>query len=111
VSGWSALIRLGFMALAVLLSAAFLILIPRRETWMTELGKATMYIYLLHTFALYPIRKSDILQNTPFPDLWLIGMIVFALIITVVLASPFVRRVFWPIIEPQPRWPFVKELR
>lgn len=111
VHWWSALIRLGFMVLAVALSAAFLVLIPRRETWFTHFGTATMYIYLLHTFAIYPIRQSGILQSTPHPDLWLLGMITFAVITTFVLASPLIRRVFRPIIEPKPRWLFVKELR
>jgi fucose 4-O-acetylase-like acetyltransferase len=111
VHWWSAPTRLGFMVLAVVLSAAFLALIPRGETWFTTFGKATMYIYLLHTFAIYPIRQSGILQSTPFPDLWLIGMITFAVIITFALASPLVQRVFRPIIEPKPRWPFVKEMR
>ena len=36
------------------LSAALFALIPRRETWITDFGQATMYVYLLHTFVLYP---------------------------------------------------------
>jgi len=111
VHWWSAFVRLGFMVLAVVLSGAFLILIPRGETRFTSLGAATMYIYLLHTFAIYPFRQSGIIQNSPYPDLWLLGMLAFAVLITFVLASPAVRRVFRPIIEPKPRWPFVKELR
>jgi fucose 4-O-acetylase-like acetyltransferase len=99
------------MVLATALSAAFLTLIPRRTTWMTELGTATMYIYLLHTFAIYPLKQSGILQSTPVPDLWLAIMITFALAITVILASPLVRRIFRPIIEPKPRWPFLSQVR
>src|SRR5690606_32924403 len=55
---WAGGVRLGLIVLAALLSAAFFVLLPRRETWMTTLGQYTMYVYLLHSFVLYPLRES-----------------------------------------------------
>jgi fucose 4-O-acetylase-like acetyltransferase len=105
---WAGLVRLGLIALAVLLSAAFFVLVPRRQTWMTGFGQATMYVYLLHSFVLYPIRQSGMLRHGLDPDVWLVIMLVAAVGIAVVLSTAPVRRLFRPLIEPKPRWLFVR---
>jgi fucose 4-O-acetylase-like acetyltransferase len=99
-------VRLGLIALAVLLSAAFFALIPRSQTWITQFGQATMYIYLLHSFVLYPIRETGVLANEHSSALWLVSMVLAGIAISIALASPLVRRVFRPLIEPKPRWLF-----
>jgi fucose 4-O-acetylase-like acetyltransferase len=104
---WAGFVRLGFLGLAAVLSAAFLVLVPRSHTWMTELGQATMYIYLLHSFVLYPLLKSGILKQDPSPDWLLPGLVLAGLAISIALGSPLVRRVFRPLIEPKPKWLFV----
>lgn len=103
---WAGLVRLGLIALAVVLSAAFFVLVPRSETWFTSMGQATMYIYLLHSFVLYPIRETGILRGEHSSATWLLSMILACIGISIVLASPLVRRVFRPIIEPKPQWIF-----
>jgi fucose 4-O-acetylase-like acetyltransferase len=104
---WAGFVRLGLIAVAVLLSAAFFVLIPRSTTWFTRFGQATMYIYLLHSFVLYPIRQTSFLrEHATVP--WLIAMIALCVLISLVLASRPVRRVFRPIIEPKPAWLFVR---
>ena len=45
---WAGFVRLGLIVLAAILSAAFFALIPRRRTFWTGFGQATMYVYLLH---------------------------------------------------------------
>jgi fucose 4-O-acetylase-like acetyltransferase len=107
VTWWSGLARVGVILLAVLLSAAFFVLVPRRQTWMTGLGQATMYIYLLHSFILYPIRETGILKNISESDGWLIAMILVCIGISIALGSPFIRRVFRFVIEPRPKWLFI----
>ncbi|RQP11476.1 MAG: fucose 4-O-acetylase [Microbacteriaceae bacterium] len=104
---WAGLLRLGLIAFAVLLTAAFLTLIPRRRTFFTEFGQATMYVYLLHSFVLYPIRESGVLKDEHSSAIWLLTMVFASLAISVALASPWVRRVFRPLIEPKPNWLFV----
>lgn len=106
---WAGLVRLGFIVLAVALSAAFLALVPRRRTWITDLGQATMYVYLLHTFVLYPVRESGILAHAQPANLWLVGMIIAAVAISLALASPIVHRIFRPLVEPRLRWLYVRE--
>jgi fucose 4-O-acetylase-like acetyltransferase len=104
---WAGLVRLALIVLAVVLSLAFFALIPRSETWMTDFGKATMYIYLLHSFVLYPIRETGVLANEHSSAMWLLSMILACIGISIALASPIVRRVFRPLIEPKPRWLFI----
>ncbi|WAB80912.1 acyltransferase family protein [Microcella daejeonensis] len=103
---WAGLVRLLLIALAVLLSGCVFALVPRRETWMTAFGQATMYVYLLHSFVLYPIRESGVIGGDNSSLTWLIGLLLASVAITVALASPLVRRITRPIIEPKPRWIF-----
>jgi len=106
---WSGAVRLGLIALAVLLTAAFFVLIPRGETWITAFGTGTMYVYLLHSFILYPLREAGILEDEHTSAVWLLSMILCCIAISIALSSRLVRRIFHPIIEPKPRWLFVAE--
>lgn len=105
---WAGLLRLGLILLAVVLSAAFLVLIPRRRTFFSTFGQATMYVYLLHSFVLYPIRESGILKDDHSSAVWLLTMVFASLAISVALSSPWVRKAFRPLIEPRPKWLFVE---
>ena len=104
---WAGAVRLALIALAVLLSFCVLVLIPRRDTPVTALGQGTMYVYLLHSFVLYPLRESGVLEPTPRTEwVWLIGLCVISVCIAAFLASAPVRRVFRPLVEPRPHWLF-----
>ncbi|MDO7881461.1 acyltransferase family protein [Salinibacterium soli] len=103
---WAGFVRLALIVLAVLLSAAFFVLVPRSATWMTGFGQATMYVYLLHSFVLYPIRETGILGGEHASAMWLVGLVFASIAISIALASPLVRRVFRPLVEPKPRWLF-----
>lgn len=98
--------RILLIALAVVLSASFLALVPRRSTVITSLGRATMYVYLLHSFVLYPLRESGLLGGPHSSATWLALMVIASVAISLVLASEPVRRLFRPIIQPHPRWLF-----
>jgi len=106
---WAGFVRLGLILLATLLSAAFFVLIPRRELWITGFGQATMYVYLLHSFILYPIRETGILKDEHSSAMWLASMVFASIAISILLTSPLVRRIFRPLVEPKPRWLFVAE--
>jgi fucose 4-O-acetylase-like acetyltransferase len=106
---WAGLVRLGLIVLAVVLTVAFFVLIPRGDTWITEFGTSTMYVYLLHSFILYPLRETGVLKDEHASAVWLLSMILACIAISIALSSPLVRRVFRPIIEPKPRWLFAKQ--
>lgn len=105
---WAGFVRLGLIGLAVLLSAAFFVLVPRSETWMTGFGQSTMYVYLLHSFILYPLRETGILRGEHSSAVWLVSMVLACIAISIALSSPWVRIIFRPIVEPKPRWLFVE---
>lgn len=100
---WAGCLRLGFLAVGMLLCLAFLVLIPRRRTWFTRAGQATMYIYLLHSFVLFPIRQSGSLDGPESPFV-LLGIVALCLALPLALGSPLVRRVFRPLVEPELDW-------
>ncbi|MFF2370138.1 acyltransferase family protein [Agromyces sp. NPDC058110] len=105
---WSGLIRLVLLLVAMVLAVAFLLLMPRGKHWFTAFGGATMYIYLLHPFVLYPFRETPLLEgDQPF---WVLpAMMLFCVGISIVLALKPVRRVFRPLVEPRARWLFRPE--
>lgn len=103
---WAGLLRLGLIVLAVVLSAAFYALIPRRDTIFSVFGQATMYVYLLHSFVLYPIRESGVLRDDHSSAVWLLTMVFASAAIAIALSSPIVRKIFRPLIEPKPDWLF-----
>ena len=67
-------VRIGLIALAVVLCTAFLALVPRRSIVITALGTGTMYVYLLHSFVLYPFRESGLLGGPHSSATWLVLM-------------------------------------
>jgi fucose 4-O-acetylase-like acetyltransferase len=101
---WAGLLRLGLIGLAVVLSAAFFVLVPRRETFFSAFGRATMYVYLLHSFVLYPIRESGVLRGDHASATWLLTMVFASTAIAVALSSPVVRKIFGVLVEPRPAW-------
>ncbi|MEJ1089893.1 acyltransferase family protein [Microbacterium sp. Mu-80] len=103
---WAGAVRLAVMALAIVLSAAFFALIPRRAQWWTTLGQYTMYVYLLHSFVLYPFRESGVLRGLDPTWFWLPAVTALSVATAFLLASKPVRRLFRPLIEPRPRWMF-----
>lgn len=103
---WAGGIRLGLMGLSLILCASFFILVPRGGLWWTTLGQYTMYVYLLHSFVLYPFRESGALRGLDPTWFWLPLITVLAVAIAFVTASRPVRRLFRPLIEPRPRWMF-----
>lgn len=104
---WAGLGRLAVMAVAAVMIVAFLVLIPRRHTWMTSFGQATMYIYLLHTFALYPLRENGFLDGEK--SLWFIILVLLgSVLLSVALGSKPVRWLFRPLVEPKPKWLFAQ---
>ena len=103
---WAGGVRLLLMGIALILTAAFLVLVPRRNRWWTHFGQYTMYIYLLHSFVLYPFRESGLLQQLDPTWFWLPVVAASSVAIALGLATRPVRAVFRRLVEPRPRWLF-----
>jgi len=97
-------VRLALLALATLLSLCVFVLVPRGQTWMSAFGQATMYVYLLHTFVLYPLRESGLIGGENSSLLLLVGLLLASIPLTVVLASRPVQRLMRPLVQPRLTW-------
>ncbi|HEY7485433.1 MAG TPA: acyltransferase family protein [Streptosporangiaceae bacterium] len=101
------LMRLGMLTASLLLSAAFLALVPTRLTWYTGLGAATLYSYLLHGF---PVKLAT--YEGWYHPAWLHGpagialAAVVAVVLSIVLAVPPVRRMLRWAVAPTISWAF-----
>ena len=103
---WAGAVRIALILIALVLTTAFLALVPRRTHFWTEFGQYTMYVYLLHSFVLYPFRESGLLRDLEPTWLWLPIVVVAAVLIALALATRPVRRIFRPLVEPRPEWLF-----
>ncbi|MDZ8201785.1 acyltransferase family protein [Microbacterium sp. SSW1-59] len=103
---WAGGVRLLLMVVALTLSVAFFSIVPREKHWWTHFGQYTMYVYLLHSFVLYPFRESGVLRGLDPTWLWLPLVIVASVLISLGLATRPVRQVFRPLVEPRPTWLF-----
>lgn len=110
---WGGLVRLGVIALALIMCWAFFTLAPRRQYRWTQLGAYTLYVYLLHTFVLFLLREGKLPGQTHTitvglePDwLWVIVLLAGSVGVAFALSSSVVRRVTRPLIEPRVAWLF-----
>lgn len=105
----------GVMTLAVfgcglVLTAAFLALVPRRAMWFTSLGAGTLYAYLLH---IYPIKIS---REFEWYDMdWVdhpvsrVAITLLAVVMMTVLCTWPFRRAFRLVMEPKMEWFFKRD--
>ncbi|GAA0494401.1 acyltransferase family protein [Streptomyces olivaceiscleroticus] len=98
---------LGTTLCSLVLSAAFLALVPRRRTWFTSLGAGTLCAYLLHGFfvrtAAWKGWFDAAFWHTPAGEL---AVTVFGVALALILTSAPVRRFFRPVMEPRMDWAF-----
>lgn len=95
--------RIVFLGLALVLSLAFLSLVPGRHTWFTKLGEYTMFVFLLHGL---PIRIADQLGLYDLVDGYPALAITTAasLLLSVLLCTRLVRKATSWAVEPSADW-------
>ncbi|MCG5218355.1 acyltransferase family protein [Streptosporangium soli] len=106
LSWWMGLSLRGALLVAALaLTLSVLALVPRRETWFTDLGTRTLYAYLLHGI---PVMIAKEMGWLSLP--WLYGPLGMLAIMTssfalaIVLCLPETRTVFKWVLEPRLTW-------
>jgi fucose 4-O-acetylase-like acetyltransferase len=106
------LLRMAMLAVSLLLSAAFLALVPARLTWFSGLGAATLYAYLLHGF---PVKAAT--YGGWYHAGWLHGvagiavLAVLSVAVTALLTTPTTRRLLRWAVEPKISWAFTPRRR
>ncbi|MGC5013343.1 acyltransferase family protein [Streptosporangium sp. DT93] len=98
-------VRAAVLVAALVMTFAVLALVPRRETWFSDLGTRTLYAYLLHGVVVVIAKDQGWLS---FP--WLYGPLGVAAIassslaLAIVLCLPETRRLFKWMLEPRLVW-------
>lgn len=99
--------RAAYLVAGFVLLSAFLALVPRRHTWFTSLGAATLYVYLLHRYPRKALAWSGVYDIHWLHSLAGAAVVIAgALAVTLILSSPPVVRLFRPIVEPKLTWLF-----
>lgn len=97
--GWP--VRMAVIGTGVLGSIAVLALIPRRRSWITGLGAATMVVYLFHGFVIRATEATGVLGfSSDAPLLALAVTAVGGAAVSALLASPPVSRRLAPLTDP-----------
>lgn len=98
--------RAGALAIGLVLLTAFLAVVPRGVTWLTGLGAATLYVYVLHRFLRKAATSLELYDLVPKNVLGLLLVVAVALTVTWLLASRPVRFLARPFVEPRLNWLF-----
>lgn len=99
-TGTGVLLRLTVGVLAVVLVLALLLLVPRRSLPLSSLGASTMTIYLLHAPIVQVLRSTHVDDRIGELPGALLLMLLIAVALVLVLASPPVVRLLRPVTEP-----------
>lgn len=90
--------RLGFYLLSLLMVFSFLTIVPKKQYFFTDLGKNTLYVYLLHGFFVRTFRESQVQYYFQEPERFLL-LALIALLLTLVLSSKYAAAFAQPFIE------------
>ena len=96
-AGRGTLLRLILVCAAAVTTLAVLVVMPRATHWWTSVGRASVYVYLLHALVLTPLRDDPV---TSAAQAALLAAAAVAL--AIVLATPLVRSLTAWAVEP--RW-------
>lgn len=95
-------VRFALIVVAFAMTVALLILVPRRSGKMTVWGTRTLYVYLLHGPIIAWMRASGTVDWFGQFGAWGVAMLIaVGIVITAVLSTSWVARVFRPVIEPR----------
>ena len=95
--------RIALYGLEFISGAAFLAWVPFRERHITDLGRRTLYVFLLHGFIIRLAAVSGLYTYIHHP-LAVLALITGAVALAFVLAQPAVRKIARPVIEPPVMW-------
>lgn len=100
---YAGLIRLSLYLLQLFAGAIFLSFVPTKESRLTDFGRRTLYVFLLHGLIIRLAAASP-LYDYIHTGAATLGLIAGAVILTVLLSQPAVRKWTSPAIEPPVQW-------
>ncbi len=102
---YAGLYRLLLYGISAFLSITFLSFIPRQQTFFTDMGQRTLYVYLLHGLVVRTLIAFGVDEKitTPLEQSF---VILFAVLVGVLLATRSVQKIARPFVEPRIYWLF-----
>lgn len=100
---YAGLIRLSLYLLQLFAGAIFLSFVPTKESRLTDFGRRTLYVFLLHGLIIRLAAASP-LYDYIHTGAATLGLIAGAVILTVLLSQPAVRKWTSLAIEPPVQW-------
>ncbi|MCJ8011660.1 fucose 4-O-acetylase [Paenibacillus sp. KQZ6P-2] len=100
---YAGLYRAAFYGLEFIAGASFLAWVPFQQSRMTDLGRRTLYVFLLHGFFIRFAVVSGLYSYIQNPAAALL-LIAGAVLLAVALAQPAVKKYAHPVIEPSVTW-------
>lgn len=95
--------RLLMYAVGTALLLAVMAVVPKQRSWLTGIGAASLYIYLLHGFLVRGASSFHVLDHVE-SVLGIAVLVVITVGVCLVLGSPLVRKLTQPLIEPRLTW-------
>ncbi|KOP81864.1 acyltransferase family protein [Cytobacillus solani] len=90
--------RFGFYLLSLIMVFTFFTLVPRKQYFFTNLGKNTLYVYLLHGFFIRVFRESEVQDYFTKPENFLL-LACASLLLSLLLSSKYITSFAQPVIE------------
>ncbi|SFF04596.1 acyltransferase family protein [Alteribacillus iranensis] len=98
--GWEAgFFRLLAYTLTIVVSLAFLVLVPKEKLTISKYAQNTLYVYLLHGFLFRYLRETSFYSAID-SGFELLLLILGSVIFTFLLSSAIVKKMTQPLIEP-----------
>nr|BFE86650.1 hypothetical protein GCM10020093_092510 [Planobispora longispora] len=98
-------VRGAILAAALVLTFALLALVPRRETWFSDLGTRTLYAYLLHGVVVLIAKDQGWLSfSWLYGPLGVLAIMSSSVALAIVLCLPETRKLFKWLLEPRLVW-------
>lgn len=111
VVGWISFAAAGVLVsllltfVAATMTLALLIVVSRRQSFVSVWGARTLYVYLLHAPIVWALREAGVVEAVG--SLGWVGVVALAggaLILAALLSMTWVTRVMRPVIEPRLDW-------
>lgn len=102
---YAGLYRVGLLALALVVSVLFLVVIPRGKTFFSEWGARSIYVYLLHGFFIRAYTALGINELASGP-LFYLCVAAGSVLLAIFLASRWVMQATHPLVQPKIHWLF-----
>lgn len=94
------LIRVVVLVIGLIGTLAILSCAGSRKTWLTRVGRFSLYVYLLHALVLFPVRYMDLLEDWTSPSQTIVLVLAGTVLAVLLASAPVIYVTRWLIDAP-----------